>query len=76
MNKNRRLHILYEWLLELVRRLRALTFTLLPVEVPPDTISDPTSRIITPQVIKAYIAAAGDLTEAVSILVSPLKDMS
>ena len=40
--------------------------SLLPVEVPPDTISDPTSRIITPQVVKAYIAAAGDVVEAVS----------
>ena len=49
----------------LVNRLRALTYTLLPVEVPPDSISEPTSRIITPQVIKAYIEAAGDLTEAV-----------
>lgn len=52
-------------LVELVRRVRTLTLTLLPVEVPLDSISDPTSRIITPQVIKAYIAAAGDLVEAV-----------
>ena len=51
---------------ELVRRLRTLTLTLLPIEVPLDSISDPTSRIITPQVIQAYIAAAGDLTESVS----------
>ncbi|KAF9481831.1 calcium activated cation channel [Pholiota conissans] len=51
-------------LTKLVRRLRALTLTLLPVEVDPDTISEPTSRVITPQVISAYRAAAGDFTEA------------
>ena len=50
----------------LVRRVKTLTLRLLPVEVPPDTISDPTSRIITPAVINAYIDAAGDFTEAVS----------
>lgn len=50
---------------ELVRRLRALTLTLLPLEVNPETINDPTSRIITPKVIAAYKAAAGDFTEAV-----------
>lgn len=49
-----------------MRRLRTLTFTLLPLEVPVESISDPTSRIITPQVIKAYVAAAGDFVEAVS----------
>ncbi|KAI1796187.1 calcium activated cation channel [Ganoderma leucocontextum] len=48
----------------LVRRVRILTLKLLPVEVPLDTISDPTSRIITPHVIDAYIAAAGDFTDA------------
>lgn len=53
-----------ETLTKLIRRLRALTLQLLPIEVPPESISDPTSRIITPQVIKAYIAAAGDLVEA------------
>lgn len=52
--------------LELVRRLRALTLTLLPVEVDTDSINDPTSRVITPQVISAYKAAAGDFLEAVS----------
>ncbi|KAJ3556721.1 hypothetical protein NM688_g1867 [Phlebia brevispora] len=51
-------------LTKLVRRIRTLTLTLLPVEVPVDSISDPTSRVITPQVVKAYIAAAGDLVEA------------
>lgn len=63
---------------ELVRRLRTLTMTLLPLEVPPESISDPTSRIITPQVIKAYIAAAGDLVEAVCkyIITSPLLPFS
>ncbi|KAF9443331.1 calcium activated cation channel [Macrolepiota fuliginosa MF-IS2] len=49
---------------KLVRRLRALTLTLLPVEVDPDSINDPTSRIITPQVINAYQRAAGDFGDA------------
>jgi hypothetical protein len=51
---------------ELVKRLRALTLQLLPVEADPDSISEPTSRIITPEVISAYMAAAGDFVEAVS----------
>lgn len=51
---------------ELVRRLRAMTLQLLPVEVDPPSISEPTSRVITPQVIAAYKAAAGDFVEAVS----------
>lgn len=50
---------------ELIRRLKALTYTLLPVEVPIDSLNDPTSRVITPQVISSYIAAAGDYLEAV-----------
>ncbi|THH13643.1 hypothetical protein EW146_g6604 [Bondarzewia mesenterica] len=53
-------------LAKLIRRLRALTLSLLPLEVSPDSINDPTSRVITPQVISAYIAAAGDFYEAVS----------
>ncbi|KAI0334388.1 calcium activated cation channel [Cubamyces sp. BRFM 1775] len=48
----------------LARRVRTLTLKLLPVEVPKATLLDPTSRIITPQVINAYIAAAGDFMEA------------
>ncbi|OJT05336.1 Calcium channel YVC1 [Trametes pubescens] len=48
----------------LVRRVKIMTLKLLPVQVPLDSISDPTSRIITPQVINAYIAAAGDFMEA------------
>ncbi|KAF9057937.1 calcium activated cation channel [Panaeolus papilionaceus] len=51
-------------LTKLVRRLRALTLNLLPVEVDPDSISEPTSRIITPQVVSAFRAAAGDFAEA------------
>jgi hypothetical protein len=43
-----------------------MTLTLLPVEVDPESINDPTSRVITPQVIAAYRAAAGDFNEAVS----------
>lgn len=53
-------------LLELIRRLRALTLVLLPVEVEPSKINEPTSRIITPQVISAFRGAAGDFQEAVS----------
>ncbi|KAI0321937.1 calcium activated cation channel [Amylostereum chailletii] len=51
-------------LAKLVGRLRALTLTLLPVEISPAQINDPASRIITPQVIAAYTASAGDLVEA------------
>ncbi|KAJ4479281.1 calcium activated cation channel [Lentinula aciculospora] len=53
-----------ETLSKLVKRLRALTLRLLPVEVDPKAINEPTSRIITPQVISAYRAAAGDFDEA------------
>ncbi|KIY49452.1 hypothetical protein FISHEDRAFT_41344 [Fistulina hepatica ATCC 64428] len=49
---------------KLVKRLRILTLTLLPVEVSSEEINAPTSRIITPQVISAYRASAGDFTEA------------
>lgn len=48
-----------------MKRLRALTLTLLPVEVDPESLNDPTSRIITPEVIAAYSKAAGDFSEAV-----------
>ncbi|ETW84143.1 receptor-activated Ca2+ cation channel [Heterobasidion irregulare TC 32-1] len=51
-------------LARLIKRLKSLTLTLLPLEVSPDAINDPTSRVITPQVISAYIAAAGDFVEA------------
>lgn len=50
---------------ELVKRLRALTLQLLPVQVQPSEINEVTSRIITPQVISAYRAAAGDFEETV-----------
>jgi hypothetical protein len=50
---------------ELIKRLRILTVTLLPLEVDLESINDPTSRIITPKVISAYAKAAGDLVEAV-----------
>ncbi|EJD53958.1 calcium activated cation channel [Auricularia subglabra TFB-10046 SS5] len=49
---------------KLVMRLRALTFKLLPVEVPPESISEPMSRIVTPEVVKVYQDAAGDFGEA------------
>lgn len=38
----------------------------MPLEVEVEAITDPTSRIITPAVISAYIEAAGDFGEAVS----------
>ena len=52
--------------IELIKRLRILTITLLPVEVDPAVINEPTSMVITSQVISAYRAAAGDFVEAVS----------
>lgn len=48
--------------------MRAMTLELLPVEVSPAAINEPTSRVITPQVISTYIAAAGDFHEAVCSL--------
>jgi hypothetical protein len=42
-----------------------MTLELLPVEVDTASINEPTSRVITPQVIHTYIAAAGDFHEAV-----------
>ncbi|KAE9409981.1 hypothetical protein BT96DRAFT_962045 [Gymnopus androsaceus JB14] len=48
---------------KLVKRLRALTLKLLPVEVEPKQLNEPTSRIITHQVISAFRAAAGDFDE-------------
>lgn len=53
-------------MVDLIKRVRALTLRLLPVEVAPEAIEDPTSRVITPQVIDAYIQAAGDFVHAVS----------
>ena len=54
-----------DYMTELVKRLRTLTLALLPVEVDPASIIEPTSRTITPAVIGAYRAAAGDFVEAV-----------
>ncbi|KAG2349128.1 hypothetical protein BDR05DRAFT_956507 [Suillus weaverae] len=51
-------------LTKLVKRLRALATKLLPVEVDEESIDDPTSRIITPNVISAFSDAAGDFVEA------------
>ena len=45
--------------------MRVMTLELLPVEVSPAAINEPTSRVITPQVISTYIATAGDFHEAV-----------
>jgi len=50
---------------ELVRRLRAMVLQLLPVEVSPAEIKRPTSRIISPQVVSAFMGAAGDFVETV-----------
>jgi len=49
----------------LIKRIRALTCKLLPVQVDLDEIAKPTSRIITPKVVSAYSQAAGDFGEAV-----------
>jgi hypothetical protein len=54
--------------LELVKRLRAMTLALLPVEVDPESLNSSMSRIITPQVIAAYRVAAGDFELAVSTM--------
>ncbi|CAE6433246.1 unnamed protein product [Rhizoctonia solani] len=51
-------------LTKLIKRIRALTLKLLPLEVELDAITDPTSRVITPAVISAYVEAAGDFGEA------------
>ncbi|KAH9927239.1 uncharacterized protein B0H18DRAFT_1084767 [Fomitopsis serialis] len=53
-----------ETVTNLIKRVRALTLKLLPVEVSPESIEDPTSRVITPQVIDAYTRAAGDFVQA------------
>lgn len=47
-------------LTKLIHRLRTLTLRLLPIEVDVKSLSVPGSRIITPQVISAYVDAAGD----------------
>lgn len=52
---------------ELIKRLRALTLRLLPLEVDVKTINDPTNRIITPLVMLSYMEAAGDFGDAVSL---------
>ncbi|KAF8639757.1 hypothetical protein AX17_001019 [Amanita inopinata Kibby_2008] len=54
----------HDTIAKLVSRLRALVLQLLPVEVEPAAISNATSHIITPQVISAFMAAAGDFVEA------------
>jgi hypothetical protein len=50
-----------------VNRIRALILALLPVEVDPQSISEPMSRVITPQVIAAFTDSAGDFVEAVRL---------
>ena len=57
--------LIIELLAELIKRARAMTLKLLPIEVEQSTLTDPTSRIITPQVISAYKKAAGDFPDAV-----------
>jgi hypothetical protein len=55
---------------ELIKRVRLLTLELLPVQVAPDDLTEITSRVITPKVVAAYTAAAGDFIEAVSVHLS------
>lgn len=43
-----------------------MTLKLLPVEVETAQLVEPTSRIITPQVIAVYAKAAGDFEDSVS----------
>lgn len=57
---------------ELIRRLRALTLKLLPVEVGTKELAAATSRIISPHVVKIYQQAAGDFQEAVGTHFRPL----
>jgi len=52
-------------LAEIVKRLRAMTIKLLPVQVEMSQISDATSNIITPEVVKAFAQSGGDFAEAV-----------
>ena len=52
-------------IVELIKRLRALTLRLLPLEVDVKTINNPTNRIITPLVMLSYMEAAGDYGDAV-----------
>ncbi|ORY27438.1 hypothetical protein BCR39DRAFT_538029 [Naematelia encephala] len=51
---------------KIVRRIRALTTRLLPVQVEIDAISDATSSIITPEVIEAFAKCGGDFGEVVT----------
>ncbi|EIW66614.1 hypothetical protein TREMEDRAFT_74757 [Tremella mesenterica DSM 1558] len=50
---------------KLVKRIRALTIRLLPVEVELTDITDATSSIITPEVIRSFALCGGDFGEAV-----------
>ncbi|KAJ9094974.1 hypothetical protein QFC21_005767 [Naganishia friedmannii] len=50
---------------KIVKRIRVMTYKLLPVEVDVDDITDPTSSIVTPDVIKAYSKCGGDFAEAI-----------
>ncbi|KZP00161.1 calcium activated cation channel [Calocera viscosa TUFC12733] len=48
----------------IVKRLRAMVLTLLPIEVEESRLIDSTTRIITPAVINSFGKAAGDFQEA------------
>lgn len=50
---------------ELVKRIRALTLRLLPIEVDEDDITAASSSIITQEVVEAYEEVGGDFKEAV-----------
>ncbi|KAL7413036.1 calcium activated cation channel [Mrakia frigida] len=49
---------------KIIKRVRAMILKLLPVQVDLELISDPTSAIISPAVIKAFAQAGGDFTNA------------
>jgi len=58
------LHTTSKTITKIVKRLRAMTLKLLPVEVDPEELKKPSSSIINPKVISSFQQAAGDYAEA------------
>ncbi|BEJ00680.1 hypothetical protein CcaverHIS631_0505370 [Cutaneotrichosporon cavernicola] len=50
---------------QIIKRLKAMTNRLLPIQVELEDITSPTSAIVTPEVVKAFYEAGGDFREAV-----------
>ncbi|EJD01312.1 calcium activated cation channel [Fomitiporia mediterranea MF3/22] len=61
---NKSLHASPDTVTKLIKRLRALTLKLIPVEVELKELTTPASRIISSHVISTYERAAGDFHEA------------